>query len=84
MDHFLLARALASKVTNLALQKVGLLFVRWDSPFSPLETKLSTQQPKFSCMVLTTIYSRVDAMKRFDTLEKEALRSKRGAESVAT
>ena len=36
--------------------------------FSPLEPKLITQQPKFSCTVLTIIYSRLDTRKRFDTL----------------
>ena len=39
---------------------------------------------KFFCTVLTKSISRVDSSNRFDTLEKEALRSKRGAESVAT
>ena len=37
-----LVTAVSLKVTNL---KVGLLFVRWDSPFSPLEPKITTQQP---------------------------------------
>ena len=39
---------------------------------------------KIFCTVLTKSISRVDSSNRFYTLEKEALRSKRGAESVAT
>ena len=92
MDYFLLAArdlrhclpkmSLQSvlKVTKLALLKVGLMFVRWDSPFSPLEPKLITQQPKFSCMVLTIIYSRVDSSKRFYTLRGNAALLETGSE----
>ena len=35
-----LVTAVSLKVTKLALLKVGLMFVRWDSPFSPLEPKI--------------------------------------------
>ena len=40
--------------------------------FSPLEPKLIAQKPKFSCMVLTIIYSRLDSRKRFNTLKGNA------------
>ena len=44
----------------------------------------SSTATKILCIVSTKSISRVDASNRFLTLEKEALRSKRGAESVAT
>ena len=73
--------ACVALVTAVSL-KVGLMFaivgihhlVHWNP----------STATKFFCTVLTNSISRVDASYRFLTLEKEALRSKRGAESVAT
>ena len=75
--------ACVALVTAVSL-KVGLMFaivgihhlVHWNPN--------SSHSNQVLCTVLTKSISRVDASYRFLTLEKEALRSKRGAESVAT
>ena len=54
----------------------GAILVHWNPN--------SSHSNQVLCTVLTKSISRVDASYRFLTLEKEALRSKRGAESVAT
>ena len=75
--------ACVALVTAVSL-KVGLMFAIVGIHHLVLWNPKSNTATKILCTVTTKSISRVDASNRFLTLEKEALRSKRRAESVAT
>ena len=60
------------------------MFARLDSPFSSNGTQIHFTATKVLVYSINDIYLRGDSSKRFDTLKRTPLRSKRRAESVAT